>query len=170
MRDRSKRIYRLLNDLESRTSYIKAKLTVLVPAQIRALRLKSKNPPMPKQSDLAYETALHQSRISMFETPGMSNMTLETLARVAAGLKVGVIIKFVPFHEMLRWENEFHPSTFDVLRLEDDSRFLDPDTQNEIALASTPVSQNELGGGRKPPSPTSPPNNLIHFDQSFGRA
>ena len=53
------RISRLLNSQQSRTAFIKAKLFVLVPAQIRALRLKSVNPPMPHQRDLARESKLH---------------------------------------------------------------------------------------------------------------
>jgi transcriptional regulator with XRE-family HTH domain len=100
---------------------------VLVPSQIRSLRLKSTNPPMPRQQDLAEQTGLHQSRISMFETPGAANMTLETIANVAAGLKVGVIVKFVPFSEMLQWENNFEQDSFDVVpRLESDQAFLNP--------------------------------------------
>jgi len=129
MNDRSNRISKLLSSQKSRASYIKAKLGVLVPAQIRAVRLKSTNPEMPYQRDLAREAEVHQSRISMFETPGAANITLETLAKIAAGLRVGVVVKFVPFHEMLRWENSFSPSTFKVIpRLESDHEFLNPKT------------------------------------------
>ncbi|HME57980.1 MAG TPA: helix-turn-helix transcriptional regulator [Terracidiphilus sp.] len=125
--ERSGRISRLLSNQKSRTAYIKAKLAVLVPAQIRALRLKSTNPPMPFQRDLARESEIkQQSRISMLETPGAANITLETLAKIAAGLRVGVIIKFVPFSDMLRWENSFSPED-DVIRLERDYKFLTPD-------------------------------------------
>ena len=127
MRERSSRICRLLNNQNSRAAYVRAKLSVLVPFQIRALRMKSVNPPMPRQSDLARETGLHQSRISMFETPGAANVTLETLANIAAGLKVGLIVKFVPFSEMLHWENSYSQDTFDVSpRLEEDEAFLNP--------------------------------------------
>lgn len=84
---------------------------------------------MPFQRDLAREAELHQSRISMFETPGMSNMTLETLAKVGAGLRCGVIVRFVPFSEMLVWENSFLPEKFDVLRLNEDVSFICPETE-----------------------------------------
>lgn len=84
---------------------------------------------MPFQRDLAREAELHQSRISMFETPGMSNMTLETLAKVGAGLRCGVIVRFVPFSEMLAWENSFSPEEFDVLRLNEDVSFTSPETE-----------------------------------------
>jgi transcriptional regulator with XRE-family HTH domain len=137
MSERLERIYKLLKNQKSRASYIRAKLVVLVPAQIRALRLKSKNPTMPRQIDLAREAELHQSRISMFETPGAANVTLETLAKIAAGLRVGVIVKFVPFHEMLHWENCFSPDAFDVTpRLEQDELFLNPSVDVEASYNS----------------------------------
>lgn len=146
MDERSNRISRLLNSQKSRAAYIKAKLSVLVPAQIRALRLKSTNPPMPFQRDLAREPELHQSRISMFETPGMANMTLETLSKVAAGLRLGVKVEFVPFSDMLRWEDSFSPHTFDVLpRLQDDIAFINPDAYT----ASELVSENTINGEEK---------------------
>lgn len=123
MNERSEKISKLLSSQKSRAGYIKAKLSVLVPAQIRSLRLTSHNPPMPYQRDLAREAEMHQSRISMFETPGMSNMTLKTLAEVAAALRTGLVLKFVPFHEMLRWENEFNPD-YNVTRLDEDREFI----------------------------------------------
>ncbi len=139
---RSHRISKLLKSQESRAAYIKAKLAVLVPAQIRALRLKSVNPLMPKQSDLARESQLHQSRISMFETPGMANVTLETLAKVSAGLRSGVVIKFVPFSEMLAWENSFSPESFDVLRLDEDRAFIGPqESTSEFQMSGIGASK-----------------------------
>jgi transcriptional regulator with XRE-family HTH domain len=151
MSERSKRICRLLNNQESRASYIKAKLGVLVPSQIRALRMKSQNPPLPRQRDLANETGLHQSRISMFETPGAANMTIETLANVAAGLRVGLIVKFVPFSEMLRWENAYSQDAFDVNpRLEQDEAFLNPEARKEpVSIAGGSENTNQLSGGLK---------------------
>lgn len=132
--ERSNRITKLLANNKSRASYIKAKLGVLVPAQIRALRLKSD---MPRQQDLAREADMHQSRISMFETPGMANVTLETLARLAATFKTGLVVKFVPFSDMLRWENEFSQDAFDVLpRLDEDEAFLNPAKTAEPASTS----------------------------------
>jgi transcriptional regulator with XRE-family HTH domain len=136
MSERSERISKLLGSQNSRVAYIKAKLAVLVPAQIRTLRINSENPPMPYQRDLAQESELHQSRISMFETPGAANMTLETIAKIAAGLRVGVVVKFVPFSEMLRWENSFSPDTFNVTRLHEDEAFLNPESEVEGQKAS----------------------------------
>jgi transcriptional regulator with XRE-family HTH domain len=121
MSERSKTVSRLLSDLDARVSYIRAKLTILVPSQIKALRLKSG---MSRQSDLAREAGMHQSRISMFEMPGASNMTIDTLSRLAATFKTGLIIEFVPFSEMLEWENKFNQDLFDVVRIDKDADFI----------------------------------------------
>ena len=134
MSERSERISKLLDSQKSRASYIRAKLGVLVPSQIRALRMKSTNPPLPRQKDLARETDMQQSRISMFETPGAANVTLETLANIAAGLKVGLIVKFVSFSEMLSWENKYSQDKFNVTRIESDQKFLNP------SIAAPPVT------------------------------
>jgi transcriptional regulator with XRE-family HTH domain len=123
MSERSNLIHRLIENVDSRTSYIKAKLGVLVPSQIRSLRLQSE---MPRQSDLAKAAGLHQSRISMFETPGAANMTIETLARLAAAFKVGLLVKFVPFSEMLAWENHFSQDSFNVTKINVDQDFINP--------------------------------------------
>lgn len=124
MSDRSARISELLTSFESRVSYIGAKLSVLVPSQIRALRLRSN---MPRQSDLAHEAKMHQSRISMFETPGAANLTLDTLSRLAAAFKVGLKVEFVPFSEMLDWESNYSQDTFNVTRLSQDAEFIRPE-------------------------------------------
>jgi len=115
-------IDKLQSDFKARAGYIQAKVGTLVPSQIRALRLKSK---MPRQPDLAREAGMHQSRISMLETAG-ANPTIGTLSAVAAALKVGLIVKFVPFSEMLAWENSFSQDRFDVVRLDHDTRLLNP--------------------------------------------
>lgn len=146
MNERANRISRLLRDQKSRASYIKAKLGVLVPAQIRALRLKSD---MPRQGDLAREAGMHQSRISMFETPGAANVTLETLARLAATFKTGLLVKFVPFSEMLRWENQFSQDQFNVLRLDEDLAFLDPRRVASDMFNESPQSHEAMAAGQK---------------------
>jgi hypothetical protein len=103
----------------------------------------------------------------MFETPGEANITLETLAKIAAGLRVGVVVKFVPFHEMLRWENSFSPDTFNVNpRLEADEEFINPNSmqaEDELVAVSSGDGSNmaasseerdkiRASNARKPPS------------------
>lgn len=119
MSERSRWIARLTENIDARNSYVRAKLDVLLPAQIRALRLRREW----KQAELANEAGMKQSRISAMETPGAVNFNLETLVRVAAAFKVGLIVKFVPFSEILSWENRFSQDSFDVVKIDNDIAF-----------------------------------------------
>jgi len=148
MSERSETISRLRSEFNARTSYITAKLGVLVPSKIRALRLKSN---MPRQRDLAIEADMQQSRISMFETPGAANVTLETLAKLAAAFKVGLKVEFVPFSEMLRWENSYSQDAFDVTRIDNDFEFISSEAEEAAhtivvrgGLNQTPMFRHQL--------------------------
>lgn len=122
MNERSNLISKLQSDFKTRAAYIQAKVSTLVPSQIRALRLKSE---IPRQPDLARAADMHQSRISMLETAG-ANPTLSTLSTIAAALKVGLKVQFVPFSEMLAWENAFSQDQFNPVRIDEDRAFLYP--------------------------------------------
>lgn len=142
MSEKSNLISKLKTSQQTRLAYIKGKLSVLIPSQIRALRLKSG---MPRQADLAKAVEMQQSRISMFETPGAANFTIDTLARLAAVFRVGLIVKFVPFHKMLQEENSFSQDSFDVVRLEKDTEFLSPpETKPEVVSGFATVAVNEV--------------------------
>ncbi len=120
MSERSSLISKLRSDFKARAAYIQAKVATLVPSQIRALRLKSN---VPRQPDLAKAAEMHQSRISALETAG-ANPTLSTLSAIAAALNVGLKVEFVPFSEMLAWENSFSQDAFNPTRLDQDKKFL----------------------------------------------
>jgi Helix-turn-helix domain len=124
MSDRQKTISRLIADRDYRADYIRAKLDVLVPSQLRALRLRWQK----TQPELARLADMKQSRISAMETPGKVNFNRETLVRMAATLSVGIKIQFIPFSEMLEWENNYSQDTFDVTQLADDVDFLEART------------------------------------------
>ena len=57
------------------------------------------------------------------ETPGTVNFNLETLVRIASALKVGLIVKFVSFSEMLEWENGFSQDEFNPVTIDNDAEF-----------------------------------------------
>jgi len=77
------------------------------------------------------------------ETPGAVNFNLETLVRIASTLKVGLVVRFVPFSEMLRWENEFNQDRFNVVTLENDAEFIRPAATINLssAAASMPIGK-----------------------------
>ena|SRR5882672_1398018 len=122
MSERHKIVSRLITDREYRADYIRAKLEVLIPSQLRAMRLRQDK----TQPELAQMAGMKQSRISAMETPGKVNFNLDTLVRMAATHKVGLAVEFVPFSEMLGRENEYSQDSFNVTRLDDDVEFLQP--------------------------------------------
>jgi transcriptional regulator with XRE-family HTH domain len=145
MSERSKKISKLLSDAQYRAEYIKSKLDVLIPSQIKALRGKV------TQSELAKQAGMLQSRISAMETPGQTNFNLETLVRLAATFRVALVVQFVPFSELLRWENDYSQDAFSVIQLEHDTGFLNPssthfDTEGLLAgRGVTPLSKQLAG-------------------------
>lgn len=122
MSDRSQLISRLLRERDFRAAYIRAKLDVLIPSQLRALRLGQDK----TQPEVANMADMKQSRISAMETPGRVNFNLETLVRMAATQNVGLVVKFVPFSEMLEWENSYSQDAFNPTLLANDVAFLEP--------------------------------------------
>lgn len=149
MSERSQLISRLIKNRATRESYIGAKLKVLIPSQIRALRLKSQTP---RQEDLAKEAQMRQSRISAMETPGAVNFNLETLVRIASALKVGLIVKFASFSEMLAWENEFSQDVFDPITIDVDPNFSAKASLGPVQSLDIAVEQTQELGLTQPPA------------------
>jgi transcriptional regulator with XRE-family HTH domain len=118
--ERSQLIDRLVSRCESRASYIRGKLGVLVSAQLHALRLNREW----TQKEFAHAAGMKQSRVSAMEQPGAVNFNMETLIRSAATFGVGLVVRFVPFSEMLRWENGFSQDSFDVVTIGEDVEFV----------------------------------------------
>jgi transcriptional regulator with XRE-family HTH domain len=118
--EKSQLIDKLKTRNNSRQAYTRAKLSVNIPSQIRALRRKREM----TQGMLAHESDMKQSRISAMERPGTVTFNIETLIRLAAAFKVGLIVKFAPFSEMLNWENSFSQDSFDVSAIDQDSEFI----------------------------------------------
>lgn len=109
-----------MNDFDSRIAYTRAKISVNLSSQIKALRRNRKNM---TQLELANAAKMKQSRISTMERPGANKFTVETLIRLASAFKVGLLIKFVSFSDMLRWENEYGQDLFNAIEIDKDIEF-----------------------------------------------
>jgi hypothetical protein len=72
-------------------------------------------------------------------------MTLEKLAWIASVHKVGVIVKFVPFSEMLQWENGFSQDTFSVTPIDQDVAFLSPGSHATVYAAKYATKVQSTG-------------------------
>lgn len=105
----NKLLSKLKKSREYRAGYVAAQTDVLIPFQIRALRKQYGL----EQKDLAELTGMKQPTISRLEKAG-TRANIETLMRIADGLDVALIVKFVPFSELVRWSDNFSPDSFTV--------------------------------------------------------
>ncbi len=173
MSAKSELISKLKHNKKTRESYVRAKININLPSQIRALRLRRGM----KQEDLAREAEMMQPRISAMERPGATKFNLETLIRLAAAFRVGLIVKFVPFSEMLRSENSFSQDTFDVVKIDDDIEFQREEQpiaqrQEEARSKNFPLMLDQwVGLSGTPPGPdviATTGNQIMILEAKFG--
>jgi transcriptional regulator with XRE-family HTH domain len=110
---KAQKIARLKNKAY-RQAFVASQINVGLPFQIRALREQNGW----KQSVLAHKAGMLQPRISAMERPGEAKFNLETLRRLAAAFDVALVVRFVPFSELVNWSETFNPDTFAVLTFE----------------------------------------------------
>lgn len=134
-------ISKLKGSQDTRESYIRSKLSVLLPGQIRSLRLRRRL----TQAELGEAANMKQVRISTLERVGDSGFSLSTLIRLAAAFRIGLMVKFVPLSEMLAWENSFTPDDFDVIRLDQDLAFLNQRNERNQDRISPGLSEAMRG-------------------------
>lgn len=131
MSEKSQLINKLKNSFSSRVAYTRATTSVNVASQIKALRRRRKM----TQEELSKLMSTGQPRISAMERPG-ELLTVDTLVRLASAFGVGLIVKFVPFSEMLNWENSYSQDSFDATSIEKDTEFLEPKLIETTYLSS----------------------------------
>jgi transcriptional regulator with XRE-family HTH domain len=90
---------KLVRDKRYREEYAIAMLKRMIPYQTRAIRKKRGW----SQAKLADEAKVTQGVISRAEDPDYGNLTLTTIGRIAAGYDLAVIVKLVPFSELVRY-------------------------------------------------------------------
>jgi transcriptional regulator with XRE-family HTH domain len=112
---RARKIARLKNKAY-RDAFIGSQISVGLPFQIRALREQRGW----KQSRLATEAGMLQPRISAMESPGAAKFNLETLRRLASAFDVALVVRFVPFGELVDWSEKFNPDKFNIPSFEDE--------------------------------------------------
>jgi transcriptional regulator with XRE-family HTH domain len=90
---------RLRRGRSARTQFVDSHLAKTLAFQLRATRDKLGW----NQEKLASESGMTQHAISRLESPGYGKPTLTTLKRLAAAMDVGLVVRFVPFSELIDW-------------------------------------------------------------------
>jgi transcriptional regulator with XRE-family HTH domain len=106
-------IYKLwekLRDPAYRQAFIDAEINIGIPFQIRALA-KARNW---TQEELAVKAGMKQPRICDLMKPGGARPNIKTLSRIAKAFDCGLLVRFAPFSELVRWSEDFEPESFNV--------------------------------------------------------
>ncbi len=105
--ERKKHLLEELKDKEYRDAYVSSMVDVGVAFQIKALR---EHKPW-TQEEMANQAHMKQPRIHELEDPSKSP-NLKTLKRLANAFDVGLIVRFVPISELVKYElalsSEYH--------------------------------------------------------------
>jgi transcriptional regulator with XRE-family HTH domain len=88
-----------LRNQEYREAFISSTISSTIAYQIRGLRKRL----VLDQAALGALAGMKQTAISRLENPDYGNLSVNTLKRIARALDVGLIVRFAPFSEILRW-------------------------------------------------------------------
>jgi transcriptional regulator with XRE-family HTH domain len=92
-------IARLRRSRAARKQFVESHLAKTIAYQIRATRDRLGW----SQQQLAGEVGMNQNAISRLESPEYGKPTLTTLKRLASALDVALVVRFVPFSELVDW-------------------------------------------------------------------
>lgn len=140
---------------EYRDAFVSEDIDNGIPFQIRALREKSGW----TQAELGRAAGMAQARISLLEDPNYARLNLATLKRLAAAFDVALLVKFVPFSELVERSASLSPSSLTPVSFDEDSACIgasptvavvptsntEPDRHLVDFMSSTNPQQPELG-------------------------
>jgi len=118
-----KRLKKVIEDLKSskeyRDAFVEEHIDTGVPFQIHTLREQR----IWTQKDLGIHAGMAQETISRLEDPSYGKLTLKTLKRLASAFDVALMVRFVPFSELVEWELHLTPDSLKAQSFEEESYF-----------------------------------------------
>ena len=142
--NRKEKLVSKLKNKEYRDAFLAELITTGIPFQIRALR-EQRNL---TQKQLGDQADMAQESISRLEDPNYGKLNLKTLKRLASAFDVGLVVRFVPFSELVSWEINLSSESLGVLSFEQESYFQDMATnQARFTLEDNVIidSENLIG-------------------------
>ena len=94
-------IARLRRSRRAREQFVDSHLGKGISHQLRATRERLGW----NQEKLAMEAGMNQNAISRLESASYGKPTITTLKRLASAMDIGIIVRFVPFSQMVDWVN-----------------------------------------------------------------
>jgi transcriptional regulator with XRE-family HTH domain len=97
-------IARSLGEKAYRDAFVAQEIATILPYQIREMRSARGL----TQAQLGELTGMKQETISRLENPNDARLTIRTLLRIASGLDVALLVRFVPFSTLVEWTVASH--------------------------------------------------------------
>jgi transcriptional regulator with XRE-family HTH domain len=146
-----------LSDPQYRHALAMAQFKRFVPFQIGSLRRERQW----SQEKLAEESGLTQGAISRAEDPDNGNLTVNTILRIANGLDVVFVGKFVPYTEFEEWRRSLSDHAV-VLGFEKENNKY----ERENASARS-IQRTDNNASAKDDSASGKNNNIIAFEKKI---
>lgn len=129
---RKNKLISKLKNKEYRDAFLAELITTGIPFQIRALR-EQRNL---TQKQLGDQADMAQESISRLEDPNYGKLNLKTLKRLASVFDVGLVVRFVPFSELVSWEINLSSESLGALSFEQESYFQARSSQEDNFIIS----------------------------------
>ncbi len=147
-------IWQKLSHRKYREQYALSLLKRSVAFQIKTLRKKHCG----SQAVLAERSRLTQGVVSRAEDQDYGNLTFNTVGRIAAGLDMAFIGKFVPWSELAKFSRDLSEDQFEnIPTFEEESAGLQTDSTSScspqdgnVAASHSEPESNSGASGRKP--------------------
>ncbi len=134
---RKERLLKGLKDKRQRDAFVSAQIDTGIPFQIKVLR--EQKPWTQKELGEHSNPTMDQVRISILEDPNYGKITLTTLKRLASAFDVGLVVRFVPFSELVEWELNLDSESLKVLSYDEETYFQE---QEEADASTLSIEQN----------------------------
>lgn len=147
---RKEKLITKLKNKEYRDAFVAALIATGIPFQIETLRKQRKW----NQKKLGELADMAQESISRLEDPNYGKLNLNTLKRLAAAFDIGLMVRFVPFSELVNWEINLSLESLEVSSFCSESYFKE---QPERVDSSSIQSGYCIGGYPQNVLPFVPP-------------
>ena len=137
--DINKRREKIIKDLKDSKEYREEHINTGVSFQIRALREQKGW----SQKELGIHTRMAQETISRIEDPNYGKLTLKTLKRLASAFDVALMVRFVPFGELVEWELNLTSNSLEAVSFDKDPYFEATSAKMRIAGESVNTVDHE---------------------------
>jgi len=136
---RKEKLISKLKNKKYREAFVAELITTGIPFQIKALREQEQR--KWTQKDLGDRCGIAQETISRLEDPNYGKLNLGTLKRLASAFDVALMVRFVPFSELVEWELNLSPKSLEILSFEQESYFKD---KLEVDISAVSTEQDQM--------------------------